>query len=353
MHPMLQNTSLAEFLRVLQAVQAERHQPLAQPQAPATPGKTRKLGMAGLGLEAGPTAAAPNSIFSLFPGLLDPGKAERRRSSLRPSSPPPAVAPAPSSRRRMSFWPSFGSTASAEGAAANGLAAPMANGLANATPGTPRRKSSTARRLSTFFGGGSCTDPAPDQNDEAAVAAAPRATKRRRFSIWPALGGVGRGGNGDFKDAVDDRPPTSLATAEAGRLDSAAAPRLVVVPQITVTYINDADLSSSRPPSPPPPPPPPPPAAPRESLLRQALTGSMAGSAPGSDAARMRYPRISVGRGGRPHQSPLPGRRGLATSPLSTYAPAFRRRAMSESTRTHSDEPPAETPSAETYDERL
>lgn len=338
-HPVLENTSLAEFLRVLQTVQRQQREQRQQggltsppaAAAPATPGKTRKLGTAGLAQPVGQP-----SIFNVFPGLRDGVKPEKRRLSLRPGSPqldPAAAAGAPTGRRRMSFWPSFGSDQTQPVTQPGGLV--NGTGVSNGTAGGQRRRSSTARRLSTFFGGGTCTDPAPDPDQAEGVGGAPvKATKKRRFSIWPTLGVMGRaGGSGD----TEDKGTAGLGLAEDGRASAVAHP---AVPQITVTYVNDA-----QPPAP----------APREALRRIALTSGMPGVppsavAPSPDSARMRLPRTSLGGVPAPSvgvPSPLararpgPGRRGPSTpSPLSTPVTSHRRRAMSESTRTREPQDP-------------
>lgn len=352
-HPVLENTSLAEFLHVLQRVQ--RQQGGSSPSAtttmpPSTPGKTRKLGTAGLtaGLNTGLTTtgyyaqpSSPNTIFNVFPGLRDGGAPEKRRFSLRPASPPPglgtangttfAPAPAATAKRRMSFWPSFGSGS-----------APADQTQAAASP----RKSSTARRLSTFFGGGTCTDPDPDQdsNDEAGTAPA-KVTKKRRFSIWPTLGVIGRSAAVD----LDEKSPPASGTPSAmedGVVGVGDAACHTSVPQITVTYIDDTPTV-----------PPPVIPAPREALRRMALTSNLptapvpAGALAPSGSMRIRHPRTSIGgaapvrgpsKGAFPYPpAPLPGRRGPSTpSPLTTSVTSFRRRAMSESTRARTDEAP-------------
>ncbi|XP_034254603.1 uncharacterized protein LOC117653210 [Thrips palmi] len=348
----LENTSLAEFLRVLQSVQRQQAdvQATVPPQAPPTPsyGKTRKLGTAGLAHQ--PQEPQPNSIFKVFPGLLDTGKPEKRRLSLRPSSPPPGTtanggpAPAtPTGRRRMSFWPSFGSSAEPT---------PTPSPVALTSPTAARRRGSTARRLSTFLGAGTCTDPDPADGDAGDLGPA-KVTKKRRFSIWPTLGVMGRGGGGADKEA-DEKPPSlpaGLGALEDGRGDADVYSISSTVPQITISYVSDA------PPAPPVAP------APRETLRRQALRynlptipayvpGAVPGAVPPSGpqdaavAARMRFPRTSQS-GAAPSPSalrrpsrtpappaPLPGRRGPSVpSPLYTSAAAHRRRAFSESTR--------------------
>ncbi|KAK3916115.1 Open rectifier potassium channel protein 1 [Frankliniella fusca] len=368
-HPVLENTSLAEFLHVLQLVQRQQGGQSTSPTAtvvPATPGKTRKLGTAGLTAGYYAQPSSPNTIFNVFPGLRDGAGAappEKRRFSLRPASPPPgqgfgaAAGGAPASgKRRMSFWPSFGS------------GPPSSDQTQSGAAPAPRR-SSTARRLSTFFGAGTCTDPAPDQDDEEVAAPiAVKVTKRRRFSIWPTLGLTGRAAG----DADEKSTPVSgtLSAMEDGvgnggvgnggvdMVATCAGAGSPMVPQITVTYIDDV---------PPPAVPPPVIPAPREALRRMALTSNLPTTAPVAAAAaagsvrgstRPRHPRASIGSAGAggvgglpgpgaargvakqgplPHPAaaaPLPGRRGpSAPSPLSTPVSSFRRRAMSESTR--------------------
>lgn len=365
-HPVLENTSLAEFLRVLQSVQRQGGAMPTAPAAPLTPGKTRKLGTAGLGL--GHPQPAPNSIFNLFPGLLDNNQPEERRLSLRPSSPPGLLLGQPgqaqsSSKRRMSFWPSFGSDS--------------AGGDPSGGPSGPRRKSSAARRLSSLFGGGTCTDPDPDHAADVYTASGDvptKGSKKRRFSIWPTLSVIGRGG-----DKEEEKPVGGLGSVEDGRGDGLPGlPGLPCgtpspPPQITISYVSDV------------PPPPPPPPAPREALRRMALTSNLVtSSVPAASGAgplasplgvgqptlpigqepgaRMCFPRTSLSgvplipaeRGRRPSHlppspsvsplasplaTPLASRRGPSfPSPLSTPAAAiFRRRALSESTRTRQE----------------